>query len=71
MSDYFGVNLDPYNQGQLAYGFFVTPAGVQTDLKAVKRDYDYEDNNWNAVWKSKTCITKNGWVVEIRIPYSA
>ncbi len=23
-SDYFGVYFDPYNQGQLAYGFFVT-----------------------------------------------
>jgi hypothetical protein len=36
MSDYFGVYFDPYNQGQLAYGFFITPAGVQTDLKAIK-----------------------------------
>ncbi len=24
MSDYFGVYIDPYNQGQLAYGFFIT-----------------------------------------------
>jgi len=50
MSDYFGIYFDPYNQGQVAYGFFVTPAGVQTDLKAVKSDRDYEDVNWNAVW---------------------
>jgi len=71
MSDYFGVYIDPYNQGQLAYGFFITPASVQTDIKAVKRDYDYEDGNWNAVWESKAKITKNGWVLEMRIPYSA
>ena len=71
MSDYFGVYLDPYNQGQLAYGFFITPAGVQTDLKAVKKEYDNEDGNWNAVWESKTRITDKGWVVEMRIPYSA
>lgn len=32
MSDYFGVYIDPYNQGQLAYGFFITPAGVQVDI---------------------------------------
>jgi len=71
MSDYFGIYFDPYNQGQLAYGFFVTPAGVQTDIKAMKSDYDYEDDDWDAVWQSKTKITDEGWIVEMRIPYSA
>jgi hypothetical protein len=71
MADYFGVYIDPYNQGQLAYGFFITPAGVQIDVKAVKSDGDYEDGNWNAVWESKTRITDKGWIVEMRIPYSA
>ncbi|HEX2394897.1 MAG TPA: DUF5916 domain-containing protein, partial [Bacteroidales bacterium] len=70
-SDYFGVYLDPYNQGQLAYGFFVTPAGVQLDLKGIKSDHDYEDTSWDAVWSSKTRVTEDGWVVEIRIPFSA
>lgn len=71
MSDYFGVYLDPYNEGQLAYGFFITPAGVQTDIKAIKKEYDNEDGSWDAVWESKTRITDKGWVVEMRIPYSA
>lgn len=71
VSDYFGVYLDPYNQGQLAYGFFITPAGVQIDIKASKSDGDQEDDNWNAVWESKTRITDKGWIVEMRIPYSA
>jgi len=71
MSDYFGIYFDPYNQGQLAYGFFITPAGVQTDLKAVKGDWDSEDSNWNAVWQSKTRVNDRGWVAEMRIPYSA
>lgn len=70
MSDYFGVYLDPYNQGQLAYGFFITPAGVQVDIKAIKGDGDNEDSNWNAVWESKTKITKDGWIVEMKIPFS-
>jgi hypothetical protein len=69
-SDYFGVYIDPYNQGQLAFGFFVTPAGVQTDLKAIKSDNDNEDSNWNAVWNSKTRITDKGWSLEMRIPFS-
>jgi hypothetical protein len=71
MSDYFGVYLDPYNEGQLAYGFFITPAGVQTDIKAIKTEYDNEDSSWDAVWESKTRITDKGWIVEMRIPYSA
>ncbi len=71
MSDYFGVYFDPYNKGQLAYGFFITPAGVQTDMKAIKAEFDKEDGNWDAVWQSKTRITEDGWVIEMRIPYSA
>jgi len=71
MFDYFGVYLDPYNEGQLAFGFFISPAGVQLDIKATKSDGDYEDGNWNAVWDSKTRITDKGWVVEMKIPYSA
>jgi hypothetical protein len=71
MSDYFGVYIDPYNSGQVAYGFFITPAGVQTDIKASKSDGDMEDGNWNAVWESKTRITDKGWVIEMRIPFSA
>lgn len=70
MSDYFGVYIDPFNQGQLAYGFFITPAGVQMDLKAIKGDNDNEDPSWNAVWESKTHITDKGWSVEMRIPFS-
>jgi len=71
-SDYFGVYFDPYNQGQLAYGFFVTPAGVQVDIKAIKgSEGDNETSDWDAVWESKTRITDKGWIVELRIPYSA
>jgi hypothetical protein len=71
ISDYFGVYLDPYNQGQLAYGFFITPAGVQTDIKGIKTSFDYEDDSWDAVWQSKTRVTDDGWVAELKIPYSA
>jgi len=71
-SEYFGVYLDPYNQGQLAYGFFVTPAGVQVDIKAIKTsDGDNESDEWDAVWESKTRITDKGWIVEMCIPFSA
>ncbi len=67
-ADYFGIYLDPYNKGLTAYGFFVTAAGVQVDIKLNENS---EDKNWDAVWDSKVRITENGWVVEMKIPYSA
>ncbi|MBN1143731.1 MAG: carbohydrate binding family 9 domain-containing protein [Bacteroidales bacterium] len=70
-SDYFGIYFDPYNQGQLAYGFFITPAGSQTDIKAIKTNGDNEDGSWDAVWQSKTRVTDKGWILEMKIPYSA
>lgn len=70
MSDYFGVYIDPYNQGQLAYGFYITPSGVQLDMKATDTDHE-EDDSWDAVWESAAKITEKGWVVEMKIPYSA
>lgn len=70
MSDYFGVYFDPYNQGQLSYGFYTNPGGTQIDMKAIRKDYDDEDLTWNAVWYCKTSINEKGWVVEMKIPYS-
>jgi len=70
MSDYFGIYIDPYNQGQLAFGFFITASGTQVDLKAIRKEHDEEDPGWDAVWYSKTKITEEGWTVEMRIPYS-
>ncbi len=70
-SDYFGIYFDPYNQGLLAYGFFITPAGVQLDMKAIREEFDNEDGSWDAVWQSKTRVTDEGWIAEFKIPYSA
>jgi len=78
MSDYFGIYIDPYNEGQLAYGFFITPAGVQSDRKSTKRNRNVnrrlaleKEKIWDAVWESKTRISGKGWIVEMRIPYAA
>lgn len=69
VSDFFGVYIDPFNNGLSAYGFFVTPVNVQIDMKAFENGK--EDEEWNAVWESQTKIVENGWVVEFKIPYSA
>ncbi|MBN1338176.1 MAG: carbohydrate binding family 9 domain-containing protein [Bacteroidales bacterium] len=69
IADYFGVYFDPFNDFITAYGFIVTAAGVQVDLKSVEGSG--EDESWNAVWKSEIKITDTGWVAELEIPHSA
>lgn len=71
LSDYFGIYMDPYNDGLIAYGFFVTSAGVQADMRSISGSEDLVDENWDAVWESAVKIVENGWVVEMKIPYSA
>jgi hypothetical protein len=71
--DYFSVFFDTYNDQQNGYQFLVTSANVQTDAKlspSVNPQYNnYGDKAWDAVWQSKTSIVKDGWIVEMRIPY--
>ena len=72
--DYFSVFLDTYNDHQNGFQFLVTPANVQTDAKlspSASSGYgEFGDKTWDAVWQSQTAITANGWVVEMKIPYS-
>lgn len=67
-TDWFGIVMDTYEDGNNGVGFIVSAAGVQFDTK-----YSVfgEDENWNAVWESEVAIVKNGWIVEMKIPYSA
>lgn len=67
-SDYFSVLLSPYNDGINAVEFMVSAAGVQAD---VNYSGYTEDSNWDAVWVSAVQHTEVGWIVEIKIPYSA
>ncbi len=67
-ADYFGFYLDPYNTGITGYGFFVTAAGVQIDLKVDNTTLNY---NWDAVWYSAVTKSDSGYIVEMKIPFSA
>jgi hypothetical protein len=66
--DYFGISINPNNDGQNVYEFIVSAANVQTDIRITG---DNSDLNWDAVWHSEIQITEFGWIVEIEIPYSA
>jgi hypothetical protein len=71
--DYFSIFLDTYNDLQNGYQFLVTTENVQTDAKLTNNSGTdigvYGDKIWDAVWESKTSLKKDGWVVEMRIPY--
>ena len=73
--DYFGVFFDTYNDNQNGYQFTVTARNVQSDGRLVANKVSQfglpTDYSWDAVWESKVTIQKDGWVVEMKIPYSA
>ncbi|MGZ8525227.1 MAG: DUF5916 domain-containing protein [Chitinophagaceae bacterium] len=71
--DYFSVFLDTYNDDQNGFQFLVTSSNVQTDARLspsfITGPGEYGDKTWDAVWDSKVSIKKDGWVVEMKIPY--
>ena len=66
-ADWFGVLIDPYGAGQNGFGFYTTAAGVELDAILGQNSMDI---TWNAVWKSKAILTKHGWSLEMRIPFT-
>ena len=68
-SDYFGVFINGYNDGQQEFRFFVTAANGQIDTNFTSSGG--EDGSWNAIWESNARITDFGYVIEMKIPYAA
>lgn len=71
--DLFSVFIDTYNDHQNAFQFQVTTRNVQTDARlsaSVKPALGiYGDLSWDAVWESKVEMQKDGWTLEMKIPY--
>ena len=68
-SDFFGIFINGYNDGQQEFRFFVTAANGQIDTNFTSAEG--EDGSWNAIWESNAKITDFGYVVEMKIPYAA
>ena len=66
-ADQFTVVINPFSTPNNNYVFSVFASGSQLD----GTDPRGNDLSWNAVWKSETSLTKDGWLVEMFIPYSA
>lgn len=66
-NDVFGFKIDTYRDKRSSFGFFVTPAGAQTDrMFANENDENVE---WDALWYAKTSVSDSGWTAEIAIPW--
>lgn len=78
-TDYFAIGLDTYQDRQNGFQFLVTASGVQSDAKITAiNDINNNafndsriDKTWDAVWESKVSMKTDGWVVEMKIPFSA
>jgi hypothetical protein len=67
-ADSFALFLDPHHDHRSGVLFQVSAAGVQRD--AVLYDDNLESSAWDAVWESAVTRDSEGWVVEMKIPFS-
>lgn len=67
--DIVGIKIDTFNDGRLAYQFFVNAFGIQSD--AIQNEMTgNESDSWNTIWQSQGKITDEGYIVEFAIPLS-
>jgi hypothetical protein len=65
-NDWIAVAINPFNDGQNDFSFFITAAGLQADSRTTGNG---EDFSLNSIWKSAVQINDSGWTAEIKIPY--
>ena len=68
-TDYGGLILDTKGDAKTAILFLANPRGIQYD--AVSDDGSGEDSSPDLYWDAAGKITKDGWQLEIRIPFSS
>jgi hypothetical protein len=69
-TDYGGIMIDPTNRGRSALEFLANARGVQFD--AVQDDTTgAEDSAPDFFWDAAGRVTKRGWQLELKIPFSS
>ncbi|WP_394189840.1 DUF5916 domain-containing protein [Pseudoalteromonas atlantica] len=69
--DNVALMIDTFNDERTGYEFYVNPLGAQGDMRMTDTDGWSEDPSWNTIWDSAGQITNEGYVVEMRIPFTA
>jgi hypothetical protein len=67
-TDLFGVVLDPFGDGKVAFAFQTSPYGTQRDQLVFNGQF--LDVEWDGVWEVRTALSDSGWTAEIRIPWT-
>lgn len=67
-SEFFLLDINTYDDGENQTRFIVTSAGTQADARMTGNNEDFA---YNLVWESAVSEDKDGWYVEIKIPYAA
>jgi hypothetical protein len=67
-SDLFGIFIDPYHDKRSGYYFGLSAGG--TLLDGVLMNDDWDDSSWDGVWEGEARIDDQGWIAEMRIPFS-
>lgn len=67
-SDFLSFNIDPQHDRLSGAAFTISPANTQVD--SILFNDIGEDGSWDGVWDSAVKIVPDGWVAELRIPFS-
>jgi hypothetical protein len=67
-SDFLSINVDSQHDRLSGAAFTITPSNEQID--SILYNDIGEDVSWDAVWESATKIVPDGWVAEVRVPFS-
>jgi len=70
--DWVLIFLDTFNEKRRAFTFFANPFGIQMDgIRTEEGGSDNIDPSWDTVFYSNGRITKEGYEVEIKIPFKS
>ncbi len=67
--DWVCISIDPDNDQQKAYEFFINARGIQADQ--LWQANGNEDVSYDLVWQSEAQIYENYWAAEVRIPFES
>jgi len=67
--DLVGIILDSFHDLRTGFLFGVSSAGVKYDLM-FSNDGQNEDESWDPNWWVKTSVNSEGWIAEMKIPFS-
>lgn len=67
--DHAYIALDTYMDGRNSYLFEMNALGTQDDATITDEGLTLDSFSWDAVFRSETVITDEGWTMEVAIPF--